>query len=79
MADPRLTDLSLLSLAAMRVRRRRQVPDWPRSVGLASLLDAARVLPKRSPWEMPDLDTSTALGQLLAEARQRQKERDHGA
>ena len=32
MSDPRLADLALLSLAAVRARRRQQVPDWPNTV-----------------------------------------------
>ena len=79
MADPRLQSVSLLTLAAMRARRRRQMPDWRQSTGLASLLLAARSLPRRDPWSLPSVEDGSGLAGMLAEARQRQKERDHGA
>jgi hypothetical protein len=75
--DSRLTDVSLLTLAAFRVQRRRQraVPDWRQSVGLSSLLAAARSLPQRGPWELPALEAGGSMGQLLKEARQWQEDR----
>ena len=76
--DPRLLDTTLLTLAALRARRRQQVPDWPSTVGLSALLDAARSLPRRDPWAVDTLDTTSGLGKLLAEARQAQQERDGG-
>ena len=78
--DPRLQNVALLTLAAYRLRQRRQhqVPDWRGSVGLASLLEAARHLPPRDPWEMPDLENSGAMGRLLAEARAWDREHRHG-
>jgi hypothetical protein len=80
MADARLTDVSLLTLAAFRVRerRQRQIPDWRFSVGISQLLEAARALPRRGAWELPDLEASGSLGRLLAEARA-WEERRHGA
>jgi hypothetical protein len=78
--DPRLRDTSLLTLAAFRIRHRRQhqVPDWRSSEGLSSLLDAARSLPRRDdPWDLSGVDTTSGLGKLLAEARL--KAPDHGA
>ena len=78
MSDPRLADLALLTLAAMRARQRPQVPDWRNTVGLCALLDAAKALPKRDPWDLPDLDTTSGLGKMLAEARARRKERADG-
>lgn len=81
MADPRLQNAALLALAAYRVRerRQRQVPDWRYSVGISQLLEAARSLPKRDPWAMPDVEECTGLARLLAEARQWEKEHPHGA
>jgi hypothetical protein len=68
--DPRLTNVALLTLAAYRIQQRRQhqVPDWRHTEGLASLLDAARHLPQRAPWSLPDLGC-TPMGRLVAEAR----------
>jgi hypothetical protein len=83
--DPRLASVELLTLAAMRVQRKReeactQPPDWRACEGISSLLAAARHLPKREPWEdMPTVDTTSGLGKLLAEARQWQKGGAHGA
>jgi hypothetical protein len=80
-SDPRLANVQLLTLAAFRVRRRRQeaVPDWRTSVGISSLLEAARHLPRRDPWDVESLDATSGLGKLLAEARQWEKEHDDGA
>ena len=79
MSDPRLADLALLSLAAMRARRRQQVPDWPSTHGLAALLEAARALPEREPWSLPSVKDGSGLARLLEEARQRQQEGAGGA
>jgi hypothetical protein len=71
-ADPRLTNVQLLTLAAFRLQQRRQhhVPDWRQSEGLSALLDAARSLPRRDdPWDLSGVDTTCGLGKLLAEAR----------
>ena len=42
--DPRLADATILALAAKRCQARQQAPDWLCSVGLSSLLAAARAL-----------------------------------
>jgi hypothetical protein len=78
--DPRLENTSLLALAAFRVQQRRQhaVPDWRHIVGISQLLEVARSLPTRGPWELPDLEAAGAMGWLLAEARQWEDAR-HGA
>jgi hypothetical protein len=70
-SDPRLENVQLLTLAAFRLQQRRQhqVPDWRSSVGLASLLDAARSLPARAPFALASLEECTGLERLLAEAR----------
>jgi hypothetical protein len=77
--DPRLADMTLLVLAARRRLALRQVPDWRTSVGLSSLLAAAKALPQRSPWALPALEECSGMTRLLAEARQWQEEHPHGA
>ena len=43
---------------------------WKYTKGLASLLEAARRLPPREPWDIPDLDpTAPGLEGLLARAK----------
>ena len=76
--DPRLADMTLLVLAARRCQARTQGPDWRQAEGLAALLAAARSLPQRGPWELPDLEAAGSMGRLLAEARQWEDDR-HGA
>ena len=79
--DPRLHNISLLTLAAMRVQHRQahQVPDWRHTEGLHALLEAAKALPPRDPLALPDLDPRDGLSRLLIEARQRHGEGQHGA
>jgi hypothetical protein len=82
--DPRLANAALLTLAAYRVQQRRQVartqpPNWQQTTGISALLEAARALPRRDPWAMPDLEPRDGLARLLAEARAWQKEERHGA
>jgi hypothetical protein len=69
--DPRLRDVQLLTLAAFRLQQRRQHQgrDWRHTIGIAALLDAARSLPPRGPWELPAVEECTGLARLLAEAR----------
>ena len=69
--DPRLAVGEVLYLAAFRLRKRRQhlVPDWRSTVGLSSLLAAAKALPERSPWSLPSVEEGGGLARLLAEAR----------
>jgi hypothetical protein len=78
-ADPRLADLTVLLLAAKRCQARQQVPSWQHAEGISSLLAAAKALPQRGPWELPDLEAAGSMGRLLAEARQWEKEHPHGA
>ena len=78
-SDPRLADVSLLVLAAMRARHRRQVPDWREGEGISALLGAAQALPQRAPWDLPALEPRDGLARLLAEARQWHKEDADGA
>ena len=83
-SDPRLMNVSLLTLAAMRAHKRRQVApaqSWAHTEGLHALLQTARqqALPPRDLWTLPDLDPCDGLSRLLAEARQWQEEREHGA
>ena len=71
--DPRLENVQLLTLAAYRLRQRRLTPqpaDWRNTQGLAALLDAARHLPRREPFDLPDLEECTGMARLLTEARQ---------
>jgi hypothetical protein len=79
--DPRLASVELLTLAAFRLqqRRQRQVPDWRYTEGLSALLDAARSLPKREPFDLSGVDTTSGMGKLLAEARAWQKGVEDGA
>jgi hypothetical protein len=49
---------------------------WWKSEGLSSLLAAAKRLPPRDPWDLPDLEDAGSFGRLLKEARQWQEE--HG-
>lgn len=69
--DPRLQSVEVLTLAAFRLRERRQHqgPDWRTSVGLSALLQAARALPQRDPWDTDGLEDRGSMGQLLKEAR----------
>jgi hypothetical protein len=70
--DARLGNDTILLLAAKRLAARREADaasDWEHTVGLASLLEASRHLPKVEPWDLPDLAPSGGLGRLLAEAR----------
>jgi len=74
MFDPRLSDPSLLRLAALRLYQRQQIPPDPPPApeGLATLLDYAR---RHPPTEALDLAfPRTGLAQLLAEARRWQAE-----
>jgi hypothetical protein len=79
--DPRLGNASLLALAAFRLQQRRQhqVPDWRYTEGISSLLAAARSLPRRDPWDLSGVDTTTGMGKLLAEACTWQKGVEGGA
>lgn len=76
--DPRLVDPVILALAAKRRQARQQTPDWRTCEGLSSLLDAARHLPRREPFSLDGVDTSSGMGKLLAEARQWEADH-HGA
>jgi hypothetical protein len=79
--DPRLTNTALLTLAAYRLQQRRQhaVPDWRYTEGISSLLEAARRLPRREPWDLPSVEDGGGLAKLLKEARAWEKEHPHGA
>jgi hypothetical protein len=76
--DPRLADMTVLVLAAKRRLATRQAPDWRTSVGMSSLLEAARSLPRREPFALPSVEDCDGLARLLAEARQWEEDR-HGA
>ena len=76
--DPRLAQVPLLVLAAMRARQRRQIDDWRHTEGLAALLQTANALRPRDPWALPALEECRGLARLLAEARQWPEGR-HGA
>ena len=78
--DPRLQSVELLMLAAFRLRARRQhqAPDWRSTVGMSALLEAARAVPKRDPWDMPPVAEHDGLAGLLAEARQWKKDHADG-
>jgi hypothetical protein len=79
--DPRLTNTSLLALAAYRLQQRRQhqIPDWRYTEGISALLEAARHLPTREPCALPAVEECTGMARLLKEAREWQKEDDRGA
>jgi hypothetical protein len=47
---------------------------WEHTRGLASLLAYAQTLPKRDPWDVPEV-SDTGLGQLLREARLGQQDK----
>lgn len=81
LSDPRLSNVQLLTLAAYRIQQRRQqhLPDWRYTEGISALLGAARSLPKRDPWDLEGVDTTSGLGKLLAEAQQWQQGGEHGA
>lgn len=75
--DPRLADPLLLALAAQRLLHRLsqpQFPSWEETEGLAALLDYAR---RCGVQDLPAVDDDalprTGLGQLLREARARQR------
>src|SRR5262245_48965325 len=69
---------SFLGLVCLRMAQKLEPvveepePAWIHTKGLSALLDAAKGLPKREPWDMADLDpedAQTGLGKLLVEAR----------
>jgi hypothetical protein len=68
--DPRLANETLLILAAKRRQATRQAEAWEHTEGLFALLQAAKRLPQREPWELDDIADS-GLGRLLKEARLR--------
>lgn len=78
--DPRLTDPVLLALAAQRLLHRQAQPpplDWQHTDGLAAILDYARRLPQRDPWDLPGVyEGAPGFGHVLWEARRWQEE--HG-
>ena len=53
---------------------------WQQTQGLHALLQAAKALPPREPWDLPDLDPEpqTGLGKLLVEARRSLAAQQHG-
>jgi hypothetical protein len=79
--DPRLSNDTLLLLAAKRLAFKREADaasHWEHTTGLASLLEASRRLPQREPWSVDGLARRSGLGQLLAEARAGRKEGTDG-
>ena len=58
---------------AQKLERSAEAPDqaWQHTLGLSALLEAAKGLPPRDPFALPDLDEEprTGLGALLVEAR----------
>ena len=77
--DPRLADMTVLVLAAKRCQAARHAPDWQSTVGLSALLEAARALPQRAPWDLPSALDGGGLAGLLEEARQWEKDHADGA
>jgi hypothetical protein len=63
----------LFSNVARKLEPAAEEPDqaWQHTEGLCALLTAAKALPTRDPWDLPDLDAEaqTGFGKLLAEAR----------
>src|SRR5215510_3558750 len=53
---------------------------WQHNGGLSSLLQAAKALPPREPWDVERVDPADATGltKLLLEAKQRQAARHQG-
>jgi hypothetical protein len=86
-ADPRLRDVSLLTLAAMRAQHRRhasggQAQDWLHTEGLHPLLQAATVAETHDATdrEPPGRRAgASSMARLLAEARRYRQEGDYGA
>jgi hypothetical protein len=61
-----------LSRVTRLARVEAQYPDtrWERTVGLSALLAVDRSLPRSDePVDLEDVDTTTGMGKLLAEAR----------
>jgi hypothetical protein len=74
--DPRLANEALLRLAAFRLTHDpRPLPPWPEAEGLHAVLEAARRLPQRDPWDLPGVyQNAPGLAGLLWEARQQTRE-----
>jgi hypothetical protein len=78
--DPRLSDALLLMIAGLRVQHRLSQPpplDWEAVEGLSQLLDYARRLPQRDPWDVDSLEASGPFGPLLREARELTQREGH--
>jgi hypothetical protein len=53
-----------------RVETHEPTTRWQHTIGLAALLEAAKQLPPRDPWDLEDLgEAPTGLAKLLKEAR----------
>jgi hypothetical protein len=63
----------------LRVEAHEPSTRWQHAVGLSALLEAARHLSPRDPWELPDLDGATGMAKLLKEAREWGQEKRHEA
>jgi hypothetical protein len=62
-----------------RVEAQEPETAWQHTAGLSALLAHAASLPRRGPWDMPDLgEEPSGLAKLLQEARQWQQEREGG-
>jgi hypothetical protein len=67
--DPRLANLALLRLAAFRLQHGPPPPpDWEQLEGLSAILDYAKRLPPRDPWDTDGV-AETGMGKLLREAK----------
>jgi hypothetical protein len=54
-------------------------PAWEDTVGLSALLEVAKALPARGPWDVEDLgEEPSGLAQLVKEAREREKQPGDG-
>jgi len=51
---------------------------WHHAEGLAALLEAARRLPQRDPFALPEVESRTGMGTLLKEARRRLGQEEAG-
>jgi len=69
---------SLIARLVLVERALRPSAAWEHTEGLYSLLEAARHLPQRDPFALPEAESNTGMGKLLKEARRRLGQEEEG-